>query len=148
VDHEGEVLESFVTNRRDKASALNFMKKAMRRYGNSQVVVKDRCYSYSAAMKVIGNARRQECGLHLNNRAENSQLPFRRRERAMLRFRRMRSLQKFVSIHSSVYNHFSFERYINTKIRFKQRRDAAFREWRELLVTDLSPTRPAFISRV
>ena len=71
---------------------------------------------------------------HLNNRAENSHLPFRRRERAMSRFRRMRSLQKFVSMHSSVYNHFNFERHINPRIQFKQKRDAALREWRDLLV--------------
>jgi len=87
-------------------------------------------------MKVIGNEARQgpQDGRHLNNRAENSHLPFRRRERAMSRFRRMRSLQKFVSIHSSVYNHFNFERHINTRARFKQKRDAALREWRDLLV--------------
>ena len=52
----------------------------------------------------------------------------------MSRFRRMRSLQKFVSIHSSVYNHFNFERHISSRIRFKQKRDAALREWRDLLV--------------
>ena len=101
VDHEGEVLESFVTKTRDKASALKFMRKAMKRYGNPQVVVTDKLRSYGAAMSEIGNAHRREIGRHLNNRAENSHLPFRRRERAMSRFRRMRSLQKFASIHSS-----------------------------------------------
>lgn len=134
VDHKGEVLKSFVTKTRDKASALQFMRTAMKRYGNPRVVVTDRCHSYRAAMKEIGNAGRQECGRHLNNRAENSHLPFRRRERAMSGFRRMRSLQKFASIHSSVYNHYNFERHINTRFRFKQKRDAALREWRDLLV--------------
>ncbi|MEZ5986144.1 MAG: DDE-type integrase/transposase/recombinase [Hyphomonas sp.] len=85
-------------------------------------------------MKVIGSEGRQETCWKLNNRAENSHLPYRRRERAMSLFRRMRSLQKFVSVHSSVYNHFNSERHINTRIRFKQKRDAALREWRELLV--------------
>jgi putative transposase len=107
VDHEGEVLESFVTKTRDKASALKFMRKAMKRYGNPRVVVTDKCPSYRAAMRAIGNEGRQETGRHLNNRAENSHLPFRRRERAMSRFRRVRSLQKFASIHSYVYNHFN-----------------------------------------
>ena len=134
VDHEGEVLESFVTKARDKVAALKFLKKAMKKYGNPQVVVTDKCPSYRAAMEVIGNESRQETGRHLNNRAENSHLTFRRIERAMSRFRRMRSLQKFVSIHSSVYNHFNFERHINSRIRFKQKRDAALSEWRELLV--------------
>jgi putative transposase len=134
VDHEGEVLESFVTEKRDKAAALQFLKKVMKRYGNPHIVVTDRCPSYRAAMKVIGSDGRQETGRHLNNRVENSHLPFRRRGRAMSRFRRMRSLQQFVSINSSVYYHFNFERHINTRIRFKQNRDAALREWRHLLV--------------
>ncbi|WP_373003843.1 transposase, partial [Hyphomonas sp.] len=134
VDHEGEVLESYVTKKRDKAAALKFLKKAMKRYGRPHIVVTDKCASYQAAMKVIGNERRQETGRHLNNRAENSHLPFRRRERAMSRLRRMRILQKFVSIHSSVHNHFNFERHISTRIRFKQKSDAALREWRDLLV--------------
>ena len=103
VDHEGEVLESFVTKRRNKKAALKFLRKAMKRYGNPQVIVTDRCPSYRAAMKDIRNQDRQEVGRHKNNRAENSHLPFRRRERVMLRFWRMRSLQKFVAIRSSVY---------------------------------------------
>jgi len=106
----------------------------MKRYGNPHVVVTDKCPSYRAAMKVIGNERCQETGRHLNNRAENSHLPFRRRERAMSRFRRKRSLQQFVSIHSSVYNQFNHQRNINRRARFKTMRDAALREWRDLLV--------------
>ena len=134
VDHEGEVLEAYVTKKRDKASALKFLRKAMRRYGNPEVIVTDRCRSYRAAMREIGNEQRQETGRHLNNRAENSHLPLRRRERAMSRFRRMRSLQKFAATHSSVHNHFNLERHLYSRSNFKARRDAALREWRELLV--------------
>ena len=68
VDHEGEVLEAYVTKKRDKAAALKFLRKAMKRYGNPEVVVTDKCPSYHAAMKVIGNEGRQETGRHLNNR--------------------------------------------------------------------------------
>src|SRR5210317_1258786 len=93
VDHEGEVLESYVTKRRDRKAALKFLRKAMKRYGGPEVVVTDKLRSYGAAMKVVGNADRQETGRWVNNRAENSHLPFRRRERAMLRFRQMRCLQ-------------------------------------------------------
>jgi len=100
VDHEGEVLESYVTKTRDKAAALKFIKAAMKRYGSPKVIVTDRLRSYGAAMKEIGNADRQETGRHLNNRAGNSHQPFRRRERAMLRFRRMKTLQKFASVHA------------------------------------------------
>ena len=92
VDHEGEVLESFVTKTRDKAAALKFLRKAMRKHGRPEVIVTDRLRSYGAALKGLGAADLQETGRWTNNRAENSHLPFRRRERAMLRFRRMRSL--------------------------------------------------------
>jgi len=133
VDHEGEVLECFVTKRRDRKAALRFLKKAMKRYGNPEVIVTDRLASYRAAMKVIGNEDRQETARWANNRAENSHLPFRRRERAMLRFRRMRSLQKFVSVHSSVHNHFNHQRNVERRTRFKDLRHAALLEWRDLL---------------
>ena len=132
VDHEGEVLESFVTKTRDKTAALKFLKKAMRKHGRPEVVVTDRLRSYGAALKQIGAADRQETGRWANNRAENSHLPFRRRERATLRFRRMRSLQKFAAVHASVYNHFNQERSLSTRPNFKLNRAAALAEWRGL----------------
>jgi putative transposase len=132
VDHEGEVLESFVTKTRDKKAALKFLKKSMKRYGRPHVFVTDKLRSYGAALKDIGAAYRQETGRWLNNRAENSHLPFRRRERAMLRFRRMRSLQKFASVHASVSNHFNQERHLYSRQNFKRNRTAALAEWRQL----------------
>jgi putative transposase len=132
VDHEGEVLESFVTKTRDKKAALKFLKKAMRKHGRPDVIVTDRLRSYGAALKEIGAAGRQDTGRWLNNRAENSHLPFRRREKAMLRFRRMRSLQKFAAVHASVYNHFNQERSYYSRANFKRNRTAALAEWRAL----------------
>jgi putative transposase len=132
VDHEGEVLESYVTKRRDRKAALKFLRKAMKRFGQPHVIVTDLLRSYSAAMKVIGNADRQKTGRWKNNRAENSHLPFRRRERAMLRFRRMRALQKFVAVHASVYIHFNQERDLYSRDNFKLNRTAALTEWRQL----------------
>ena len=132
MDHEGEVLESYVTKRRDRKAALKFMRKAMKRHGQPEVVVTDKLRSYGAAMKVIGSVARQETGRWKNNRAENSHLPFRRRERAMHRFRRMRSLQKFVSVHASVFNHFNQERSLSKRDHFKASRAAALAEWRQL----------------
>ncbi len=134
VDHEGEVMEAFVTRKRDKAAALNFLRKEMKCYGNPELVVTDKLRSYGSAMKEIGNVCRRETGRHLNNRAENSHIAFRRRERAMSRFRRMRSLQKFASTHSSVHNHFNLESHLCSRTNFKIRRDAALREGREFLV--------------
>jgi putative transposase len=133
VDHEGEVLESFVTKTRDRKAALKFLRKSMRRHGSPEVLVTDKLRSYGAAMKVIGNAERQETGRWANNRAENSHQPFRRRERAMLRFRRMQTLQKFASVHASVHNHFNQERAHYSRQNFKSNRAAALAEWRGLL---------------
>ena len=133
VDHEGEVLESFVTTTRDKAAALKFIKKSMKRHGRPQAIVTDRLRSYAAAMKEIGNAERQETGRRLNNRAENSHLPFRRRERAMLRFRRMKTLQKFAAVHGTVHNHFNQERHLTDRQTYKANRAAALAEWRSLM---------------
>jgi len=79
VDHEGEVLEVFATQRRDRKAALTFLKRAMKRYGRPKVIVTERLKSYRAAMKEIGNGADQEYGRWLNNRAENSHQPFRMR---------------------------------------------------------------------
>ena len=132
VDHEGEVLESFVTKRRDRKAALKFLRKTMKRHGEPDIIVTDKLRSYGAAMKVIGNADKQDTGRWLNNRAENSHLPFRRRERAMQLFRSMRSLQKFAAVHASVSNHFNQERSLCSRANFKLNRTAALAEWRQL----------------
>ena len=130
VDHEGEVLESYVTKRRNRKAALKFLRKTMKRHPH--ILVTDKLRSYSAAMKEIGNEQRQKTGRLLNNRAENSHLPVRRRERAMQRFRSMRSLHKFASVHASVCNHFNKERALYSKDNFKLNRAAALAEWRDL----------------
>ena len=135
VDHEGEVLESYVTKKRDRKAALKFMKKAMRRYGSPNEIVTDRLRPYSAAAKELGCADKQVTQRWANNRAENSHLPFRRRERAMLRFRRIHSLQKFASIHASFHNHFNSQMSLSKRCTFKLNRDAALTEWRSLVIS-------------
>ena len=132
VDHEGEVLESFVTKTRNKKAALKFLKKTLKRHGRSDEIVTDRLRSYGAALRELGISDRQETGRWANNRAENSHQPFRRRERAMLRFRRMRTLQKFASVHASVHNHFNQERSLSSRAIFNLNRAAALAEWRGL----------------
>jgi putative transposase len=132
VDHEGEVLESVVTAKRDKAAALKLLKRIMKKYGRPRKIVTDGLRGYSAAMKEVGNAGRLQVGRGLNNRAENSHQPSRRRERAMQRFRSMKALQKFSSVHAQVHNHFNQERHFVTRRIYKQRRSAALAEWRAL----------------
>ena len=123
-----------VTKHRDQRAALKFLKKLMKRYGRPRAVVTDRLRSYGAAMRVIGNVRRQECtGCLINNRAENSHQPFRRRERAMLRFRRMQTLQKFVSVHGTVYNHFNLEHHLTNRQTYKRNRSASMAAWQLLM---------------
>ena len=132
VDHEGEILESYVTKKRDKAAALAFLKKALKRHGRAETIVTDGLRSYPAAMRELGNGDRREMGRWMNNRVENSHLPFRRRERAMLRFRRMKSLQKFASVHASLHNHFNSERHLVNRETYKARRSVALAEWQSL----------------
>ena len=81
-------------------------------------------------MNDIGNAEKQEIGRWANDRAENSHQPFRRRERAMLRFRRMKTLQKFASVHGSVTNHFNQEHHLISREHYKERHSQALAEWR------------------
>jgi putative transposase len=133
VDHEGEVLEAVVTARRDKAAALKLLKRMMKKYGAPHSIVTDGLRAYSAAMNEIGvAAERHEVGGRLNNRAENSHQPFRRRERAMQRFRSQKTLQKFSSVHAQVHNQFNQERHLVTRQVYKHRRSAALAEWRAL----------------
>ena len=133
VDQEGEILESFVTKKRDKAAALIFMKKTLKRHGRPDAITTDGLRSYGAAMTELGNSKKREVGRWANNRAENSHLPFRRRERAMLRFRQMKSLQKFAAVHANVHNHFNQERHLVDRQTYKLRRSAALAEWQSLM---------------
>jgi putative transposase len=142
VDHEGEVLECFITKRRNKAAAKKFLIKTMRKHGAPKIIATDKLPSYGAAFREIGVADKHLCGGRSNNRCENSHSlpgsglfanhekgPFRRRERAMQRFKTVATLQKFVSYHSQIYNHFNHERHLETKQTYKQKRSAALTEW-------------------
>ncbi|GAA4644482.1 IS6 family transposase [Pontixanthobacter gangjinensis] len=133
VDQEGEILESYVTKRRDKKAALRFLRKAMKRHGQVERIVTDGLKSYPAAMRDLGNLDRQEVGRWKNNRVENSHQPFRRRERAMLRFRQMKSLQKFASLHANLHNHFDSQRHLVDRQTYKSARSAALAEWQNLM---------------
>ncbi len=124
VDHEGEVLESYVTKTRDKKAALKFLEKLLKRHGRVDEIVTDRLRSYGAALGELGIRDRQQTGRWANNRAENSHQPFRRRERAMLRFRHLRTLQKFASLHASFHNLFNTERSLYSRANFKLNRAA------------------------
>jgi putative transposase len=112
--------------------ALTFTKRAMKRYHQPRVIVTDHLRSYRVAMNMIGNGADQVCGRWLNNRAENSHQPFRRREGAMSKFRDVKTLQKFSSVHASVHNLFNLDRHLNNREICKQNRSSALAEWRQL----------------
>ena len=96
-------------------------------------IVTDGLRSYGAALREIGAADLQQTGRWLNNKVENSHLPFRRRERAMNWFRRMKTPQKFSSVHAQVHNRFSQERHLVSREIYRERRSAALAEWRAVM---------------
>lgn len=128
VDQEGEILESYVTRKRDKSAALRFFKIALKNHGSPVEIVTDGLKSYPAALKELGIEDRWE-----NNRVENAHLPLRRREQVMQRFRRMKSLQKFASVYANVHNHFNSERHLVDSETYENRRSAALAEWQNLV---------------
>ena len=132
VDHEGEVLEAFVSKRRCKRTALKFIKKMMKKYCNPHEIVTDKLASYGAALNTLGAKQLQNTTQYHNNRSEKSHLPFRRRERAMQKFRSAATLQRFATVHGSIYNHFNHERHLEIRQVYKQKRAAALTEWRKI----------------
>jgi putative transposase len=132
VDHEGEILDAVVTATRDKSAALKVLKRLLKRHGRPRQIVTDGLPAYAAAMKEIGVVGRHRSARRSNNRAENSHQPFRRREHAMQRFRSRAMLQKFVSVHAQIHNHFNLERHLLRRTDYKQGRAAALAEWRAL----------------
>ena len=132
VDHEGAVLECVVTKKRDRRSALKILNKLMKRYGKSKEIVTDKLDSYSSALCEIGYNGYHETGQYQNNQCENSHLHFRRRERAMCRFRSMRSLQKFTSIQCQFHNHLQHQRHFETRQDFKKIRDQSLSDWQNI----------------
>ena len=123
----------FWWNRFGPMFAVEIRKRTMKRHGRPKAIVTDRLRSYRAAMREIGNEAHQETGRWLNNRAENSHQPFRRREAAMAKFRDIKTLQMFTSVHAPIHNHFNPDRHRNRRDIFKQTRSSALAEWRELL---------------
>ena len=140
IDHEDEILEYYVSKRRNKAAAQKFLKtgcpqgKMMRRHGVPNKIVTDKLPSYGAALKEIGSLTLQDTQCYLNNSCGNSHLSFRRKERSMQKFKNRVTLQIFTSIHSQIYNHFNHQRHLQKRAIFKQQRSESLSEWRGLCV--------------
>ena len=130
VDSEGEVLDILVQSRRNKNAALKLMRKLLKRQGFvPDAFVTDKLQSYGAALKDMGLTKHHDFSGRKNNRAENSHLPVRQRERRMQRFKSARSAQRFLSTNATVYNAFNVQRHLISRKTLRQFRNQAFGLW-------------------
>jgi len=130
VDDEGEVLEVLVQSRRNNKAALKLIRKLLKKQGfQPSVIVTDKLPSYGAALRELCLSRYHDVGGRKNNRAEKSHQPVRRRECKMQRFKSAGSAQLFLSVHSSIYNHFNIQRHLTSRNTLRRFCDAATTEW-------------------
>ena len=107
VDQDGIVLEELLQSKPDKRAAKRLLKSPIKRFGLPKRIVTDKLRSYGAAKREIASGLEHRSHKGLNNRAENSHLPFRKRERCMQGFRSPGGLQRIVTCQSAARNRFS-----------------------------------------
>ena len=131
VDDEGEVLDVLVQKRRNKAAALKLLRKLLKTQGvHPEEIVTDKLASYRAAAREFGLAgRHRPGGMRENNRAENSHLAIRRRERKQQKFKSQGSAQRFLSAHAAIYNTFNVQPHLIRRPTLRQFRAEAHRAW-------------------
>ena len=130
VDQHGVVLEEILQSRRNKRAAKRLLVKLIKRYGLPKRIITDKLRSYGAAKREVASNLDHWSHKGLNNRAENSHLPFRKRERAMQGFRSPGSLQRFVSVHSAIRNCFSIPARRRSALTIRYHRLEALDAWR------------------
>ena len=131
VDDEGEVLDVLVQKRRNKHAALKLLRRLLRNTGvHPEAIVTDKLASYRAAMKVLNlQGRHHPGGMRENNRAENSHLVIRRRERKQQRFKSQGSAQRFLSSHGPIYNVFNLQPHLISRSGLRVLRGQAETAW-------------------
>jgi len=133
VDQDGFVLDVLVQSRRNAKAAKRLMRKLLKGQGRSpRVMITDKLRSYGAAKREIMPGVEHRSYKGLNNRAENSHQPIRRRERIMKRFKSARHLQRFVSIHDPIANLFQIPRHDISSLHYRELRVAATQMWSEI----------------
>ena len=130
VDSEGEVLDFLVQPRRNTKGALKLMRKLLKKQGFAPAqIVTDKLKSYHKAFRTLRLNAEHIDNKRFNNRAENSHLPVRRRERKMQKFKSPGSAQRFLNIHSATYNSFYLQRHLINRPHLKKCRAEAFDLW-------------------
>ena len=130
VDNEGEVLDFLVQSKRNAKAALKLIRKLLKKQGWAPTrLTTDKLRSYHVAFRTLGLAAEHIDDKRANNRAENSHQPVRRRERKQQRFKSPGSAQRFLNIHSAVYNTFNVQRHLLSRSTFKRFRAEAFGAW-------------------
>lgn len=138
VDADGYVLDALLQSRRNKKAALRLMRKLLKGQGvMPRVMVTDKLRSYAAAKAELMPDVEHRSHKGLNNRAENSHLPLRRRERRMMRFKSTRQCQRFVSAHGQIANLFHLHRKCHTAAAHRQLRADAVTTWREIALSSV-----------
>ena len=133
VDQDGFVLDALVQSRRDRGAAERLLRKLLRKQARApRVLVTDKLGSYGAARTDMGMKFEHRQHKGLNNRAENSHQPTRRRERIMKRFKSPRQLQRFVSIHDPIANLFHFPRHALSASDYRALRADALNAWKDI----------------
>jgi len=136
VDDEGEVLDILVQTRRNKRAAIKLIRKLLKKQGYvPNTIVTDKLPSYGAALRELNLSKIHDFGGRKNNRAENSHLPVRQRERRMQRFKSAKSAQMFLSIHASIYNIFNVQRHLISRKTLRQFRNEAMSIWQLVTVS-------------
>jgi len=133
VDQDGNVLDILVQSRRNAKAARRLFRKLLKSLQYTpRVIVTDKLKSYAAAKREILPHTEHRQSRYLNNRAEVSHQPTRRRERQMQRFKSARHAQRFLSTHGRIHNHFQLRRHRLSAVEYRTVRDKAFRTWRDV----------------
>ena len=136
VDDEGEVLDVLVQKRRNTGAAMKLFRKLLKHQGiHPETVTTDGLGSYRAALRKLGILdRHRPGGMRQNNRAENSHLVIRRRERKQQKFKTQGSAQRFLSTHSAIYNCFNTQPHLISRPGLRTLRAAAHQAWADATV--------------
>ena len=133
VDQTGHILDILVQSRRDTHAAKRLLRKLLKRQCRApRVMITDKLRSYAAAKRAITPSVEHRKHKGLNNRAENSHQPTRRRERQMKRLKSAGHAQRFLSAHDGINNLFHLRRHQVPAAQYRAARTEAFAVWAEI----------------